>query len=254
MTDDTEVKPMTAQQTKYLRCCVPDRGAGEALQAIREGRHGTYDKATHEAVERAALERLRACEADARRLDWAERYIADIEFEPVSHDHMRQPDGYVRRVTFTHARNGTDEGPAGETFRDAIDLAIAAIDAAPSAGEAQGDGLADLIGAKRGDDGQWRLPFYGVTAGGETVAEMLPVDEWLERRREAARKLAQPGDGREDVIAALANALRVQIRFASAGFRCSLDEATTNAARAALLRILPFAEVRAAQRGGDGDE
>ncbi|WP_425401213.1 hypothetical protein [Algiphilus sp.] len=65
----------------------------------------------------------------------------------------------------------------------------AALSAAPRQGEADAT-LAEQIGAELDECGDWRLPFYAVKSGGEAVSEMLPINEWLERRRESARKLA----------------------------------------------------------------
>lgn len=84
-----------------------------------------------------------------------------------------------------------------------------------------------------------------------------PADVWNDRalRAEKSRDSAQAGaewlaerldkahadiDDRNAMICEMAKALRIQIRFASAGFHCDEHNATTNAARKALEKVLPF--------------
>lgn len=56
--------------------------------------------------------------------------------------------------------------------------------------QAQHDDLVSALGAEY-KDGLWMLPFFGVTSAGEVVAELFLVDDWIERRIEAAKRLAQ---------------------------------------------------------------
>ena len=73
-----EIDRLRAELAKCLRCHVPDRGAGESLQAIRDGLHRTYDTATHAAVPHEELAQLRA---DARRYRWLQREWREMRAE-----------------------------------------------------------------------------------------------------------------------------------------------------------------------------
>lgn len=60
MTTDTEVRPLTAHEaTRSLPSLRGYTDIAGHVAAIADGRHAVYDTATHEAVERSELERLR---------------------------------------------------------------------------------------------------------------------------------------------------------------------------------------------------
>lgn len=115
MTADTEVKPLTALQAQYaLDGCQgdnpdPSPQVQEALEAIADGHHLVIDTATHEAVERGELERLRA---DARRLDALEKLA-------------NQPGGVLLHDGSETGRTGLGLRPGRlvRSLRDAIDAA-----------------------------------------------------------------------------------------------------------------------------------
>lgn len=70
MTTDTEVRPLTAYQAEQAaqcgQTCLDDEDI-DALQAIADYRHRVINTATHEAVGKAELERLRRAIESAYR-------------------------------------------------------------------------------------------------------------------------------------------------------------------------------------------
>lgn len=87
------VKPLTARMARYVTCNVPDRGAGEALQEIRAGRHTVIDT--------AELERLRA---DVRRYREALETIRDWPY----HSPMRAEVLALARTTLAAQQEQSD--------------------------------------------------------------------------------------------------------------------------------------------------
>lgn len=101
---------------QFLHDDTPPEGLMEAMEALAYGEHEAIDTATHESVEKADLERLRA---DARRLDWMERRLLSVEkfeFDGIRSVWELQP---LRDDGFTCS----DEKVIKAGLRDAIDAA-----------------------------------------------------------------------------------------------------------------------------------